>query len=98
MSTDCRMIDWDSPKQVILTHTYDLRHLFDNTVDGYLYVRRMPVVIVPERIAHVIEKTDGRVQRLKERPELIIRALESPEIIEAVPEYRPSIDHFKLVI
>lgn len=90
------LINWASPARVVLTHTADLCHLFDATVPGYLHLRRMPVVIVPERIAHVIEKKDGRIRRLKERPELIIRALESPEIIESLPEYLDGIDHYKL--
>lgn len=90
------LINWMSPTRVVLTHTADLCHLFDGTIPGAIYVRRMPVVIVPERIAHVIEKKDGRIRRLRNRPDLIIRALESPEIIESRPEYLASIDHYKL--
>lgn len=90
-------INWPSPERIEITRSADLCHLFDSTIPGHAYLRCLPVVIVPERIAHVIDKgKDGRVARLKTRPDLIICALESPEIVEARPEYRDGIDHYKV--
>jgi len=90
-------INWASPEPTVLAHSADLRHLFVESVPGGEYAQRMPVEIVPHWIAHVIEKSaDGRVKRLKDRPDLIIRAIASPEIVEAKPEYLDSIGHYKL--
>ncbi len=44
-----QVIDWHSSTPQTLTRSADLCHLFDSAIPGHRHVRRMPVVIVPDR-------------------------------------------------
>lgn len=88
-------IDWHATEPIVVARSKDLRPLFDPAMPWHTCLRTAPVLMVPERLLHVMEKeADGRMEIFRQRPDLILGALEYPQIVETEPRYWDKIDHY----
>lgn len=89
------LINWDSPEDMFLPPPKDLQYLCDSSDAWYECARAAPILVVPVRIKHVLDRgKDGRMEIVRRRPDLIQRALEQPMVIETF-EYMDEMDHWK---
>jgi hypothetical protein len=95
MATQARVIDFDSPEKETVGKILDLRSYYPDSAPSTACLVPRNVIIDPKQKIHIKDEHDqSRIEFINQYLEYISKALESPEIIYSVLDYKPHLNRY----